>query len=151
MGFLDSLPTMADVNAERRATPKHQMTPNVITKEEKRKVKKANEDTFRAAVWARDKGICRATGDPLVKGGTTDPHRLGEVDHTLMKSTNPDRVYDVSNGVLMQKFLNRLRKVSCPEAPEHKYFDYSGPEDRGEQQTFVWRDRAGNITKTRIG
>ena len=31
---------MAAVNAERRATPKHQMTPNVITKEEKRKLNK---------------------------------------------------------------------------------------------------------------
>ena len=58
---------------------------------------------------------------------------------------------DVENGILLSKHLNRLRKRVCPEAPEHKYFDYSGPEDRGKPQTFIWRDKAGKITRRTKG
>ncbi len=144
-------PSLAEIQATRRATPKHQIVPNVITKEARRQAKKQNADTFRKAVWARDKGICRATGVKLAKSGTTDPHTLGEVDHSIPRSLAPDRIYDVTNGLLISKFLNRLRKVVCAEAPEHLMFDYSGPDDRGLPQTFTWRDRTGRITKQRVG
>lgn len=153
LGILDGLklPTLAERSQERYATPKAQITPNVVTREEKRKAKKADAESFRAAVWARDKGQCRATGVLLVKSGTTDPHKLGEVDHSIPRSLAPERIYDVSNGLLLSKYLNRLRKAVCPEAPEFKLFDYSGPEDRSQPQTFIWRDRTGQITKQRIG
>ena len=150
MGILDGLdlPTLGQQG--RCATPKHQIVPAVVAREEKRKAKKANGDTFRAAVWARDQGKCRATGVPLTKGGT-DPHTVGEVDHSVPRSLAPERIYDVNNGVLISKFLNRLRKVACPEAPEHRMFDYTGPDDRSLPQKFVWRDRTGKVTKERIG
>lgn len=145
------LPTLADMQRTRRATPKYAIEPRELTQAKKKQAKLQNEKTFRAAVWKRDKGKCRATGVKLVKSGTVDPHALGEVDHTLLRSTHPDKVYDVANGVLIQKFLNRLRKRSCSRAPQFKYFDYDGPADRGLPQTFVWRDADGTITKTRIG
>ncbi|HEX8030318.1 MAG TPA: hypothetical protein VF491_17710 [Vicinamibacterales bacterium] len=145
-----NLPTMDEVNAKPHATPKHQMTPDVLAKEERRKSKKQNAETFRAAVWARDHGRCRATGVTLSKAGT-DPHSVGEVDHSIPRSLAPERIYDVTNGVLLSRFLNRLRKVACAEAPEHRMFDYSGPDDRSQPQKFTWRDRTGKVVKEHIG
>lgn len=143
-----NLPVLGDRG--RCATPKSQITPHVIAKEEKRQKKKANADTFRKAVWARDKGICRATRVALSKSGS-DPHRVGEVDHVLNRSTHPDRIYDVSNGILISRFLNHKKKQACPRAPEHFLFEITGPDDRGERQTFTWRDLDGKVAKTRIG
>lgn len=151
MGIFDNLQTMAEVNAVRRATPKHELTPAIISREEKRKAKKQNGDTLRAEVWKRDQGRCRATGVQLVKSGTTDPHLLGEVDHSIPRSLAPELIYEPTNALLLSKFLNRMRKVACPEAPEHRMFDYAGPADRSLPQTFTWRDKTGAITKQRIG
>lgn len=138
-----------------RATPKHQIEKRVVTREKTRAAKKLNAKTMREAVWARDGGKCRATGVPLVKSGTTDDKKLGEVDHTLLRSTDPDKVYDPGNGVLLQKFLNRLRKAVCRNDPQYRMFDYvavnEGDEDRGHDQKFIWRDENGTVTKTRIG
>jgi hypothetical protein len=144
-----SLGYLSDVQQTRRAPQKGR--PAMLEREDKRKAKTANGDTFRAAVWKRDQGKCRATGVQLVKSGTTDAKKLGEVDHSIPRSLAPERVYDVGNGLLLQKFLNRLRKVVCRNAPEHKYFDYTGPDDRSLPQTFTWRDDDGTVTKTRIG
>lgn len=142
--------TLAERSADRYATPKGQIVPRVIAKDAQRKAKKANGETFRKAVWDRDKGICRATRVPLSKSGP-DPHRVGEVDHVLNRSTHPDRIYDVSNGILISRYLNHLKKRACPRAPEFFMFSITGPEDRGETQTFTWRDLDGKIAKTRQG
>jgi hypothetical protein len=148
VGFAD-LPTLAELNAKPRAEQKG--LPAVLERKA-RKAEKANKDeAFRLAVWDRDKGRSRATGKPLVKSGTTDWAQLGEVDHAYLRSTAPERIYDVSNGILLSKEENRLRKVPCPRAPEFKLFDYTGPDDRGKPQTFIWRDGDGNITKRRKG
>jgi 5-methylcytosine-specific restriction endonuclease McrA len=150
MGWLDGLPTYAQVNAKRRAEPKGSMTPNVVSKQDRRDAKKQNAETFRKAVWARDKGKCRATGVKLSHSGS-DPHTVGEVDHAIPRSLAPERIYDTTNGILISKYLNRLRKAVCPEAPEHHLFSYTGPDDRGELQTFTWRNRDGSVQKTRVG
>ena len=142
--------TLAQRSTERYAEPKHRIPANVVTREDKRQAKKKNDKAFRDAVWKRDKGRCRATRVTLSHSGV-DPHKVGEVDHTLLRSTHPERIYDTTNGVLMSKYLNRLRKVACLRAPEFLRFDYSGPEDRGEPQTFIWRDDDGKIKKQRIG
>lgn len=154
MGWTDYIdkdklpPTMAEVNATRRATQKGK--PAVLAREEQRQSRLKQDETFRKAVWTRDKGRCRATGVALAKSGLDDK-QVGEVDHALLRSTAPDKVFDVENGVLLQKFLNRLRKRSCVRAPQFRYFDYTGPADRGKPQKFVWRDDDGKITKTRHG
>lgn len=124
--------------------------PAVLVKEERKKSKEKQHAEFRAAVWARDKGICRATGVPLQKSGLDD-NRVGEVDHVINRSTAPDRVYDITNGILIAKRLNRLKKAACPESPEFHLFEISGPDDRGKPQTFIWRDVAGKVTKRRVG
>lgn len=121
---------------------------------EKKATKKSKDDqakAFREAIWARDKGCSRATGKVLMRGGTTDWDQLGEVDHSVPRSLAPERIYDVSNGLLLSKAENRLRKVPCPQAPEHRMFDYTGPDDRSQPQTFCWRNVSGSITKVRKG
>lgn len=143
------LPTLADQQRTPRATGKG--LPHQMVKKAAQQTKDQQAKAFRDAVWTRDKGRSRATGHPLVKSGTLDGMKLGEVDHAIPRSLAPDRLYDVGNGLLLEKDLNRLRKVVCPEAPEYRLFDYTGPDDRGELQTFVWRDITGKIIKQRIG
>lgn len=139
---------------KRRAVAKSAITPAIITKDEKRKAKKKDGDTLRAEIWKLDEGRCRATGVTLSRSGT-DPHTVGEVDHSIPRSLAPELVYEPSNALLLSKYLNRLRKVACPEAPEHRMFDYQpvtpGDFDRRKPQLFTWRDKAGHITKERIG
>jgi len=142
----------------KRATPKHEMKPAAVTKAEKRQSKEDRAEQFRNDVWARDKSRCRATGVKLQRakrlGATSeaDLKKLGDVDHAYPRSTHPERIYDVSNGLLLQSWLNLQRKVSCTEAPEFKVFDYEGPDDRSQPQRFIWRHRkTGVIVKERIG
>jgi hypothetical protein len=148
MSFLDDLPVLT---SRGRCAPQKTGLPTPLAKKVKAQTKAERAKAFRDAVWARDKGRSRATGKPLVRSGTTDWDQLGEVDHSYPRSTAPDKIYDVSNGILLSKTENRLRKVVCAEAPEYKLFDYAGPEDRGELQEFLWRDRTGRIVKRRIG
>jgi hypothetical protein len=144
-----NLPTLAQMRAKPCAPQKG--LPPVLEKKERKKSKEQQAEEFRAAVWKRDGGKSRATGKKLVKSGTTDWAHLGEVDHAIPRSIAPDRLYDVSNGLLLSKEENRLRKVACVETPEHRVFDYTGPDDRALPQTFTWRDRkTGRILNTRI-
>lgn len=143
------LPTLAEVQATQKAPSKG--IPRQLAKEKADKAKADNGKAFRDEVWARDGGRCRATGVTLLRRGSMDPKQLGEVDHSYLRSLAPERIYDTSNGILLSKEENRLRKASCKHAPEFKYFDYSGPENRALPQTFVWRDDEGTITKTVIG
>lgn len=145
---LDALETLD--NSRPKACPKAGL-PAPIAKKERQKSKEAQAATFRNEVWARDRGRCRATGKPLVRSGTLDWEKLGEVDHSIPRSLAPERIYDTSNGILLQKHLNRLRKGRCIHAPEFHYFDYEGPDNRALPQTFTWRDDNGKITKQRIG
>lgn len=138
----------------RRAVAKSDIVPAVITRDEKRKAKQKNGDTLRAAVWKRDGGRCRATGVQLSRSGT-DPHTVGEVDHSIPRSLAPELIYEPSNALLLSKYLNRLQKVACPEAPEYRMFAYvpvtAGDDDRSKPQRFTWRDTSGRITKERVG
>lgn len=144
-------PTMAEIAAENAGKPIPKGLPPALVKEEKRKSKDKMDEAFRSAVWARDKSKSRATGQLLVKGGTIDWTKLGEVDHVINRSTAPERVYDVSNGILLSRKENRLKKTAGPLAPEHHMFEVSGPDDRALPQKFVWRDKAGKVLKETIG
>lgn len=144
--WMDVLPVLNHQKA--RAVPKG--LPKALVKEERKKSKEKQDAEFRAAVWARDKSTCRATGTPLQKSGL-DWDKVGEIDHVINRSTAPDLVYAVTNGILISKKLNRLKKTACPEAPEHHMFEISGPEDRGKPQRFTWRDVTGKVTKVTHG
>lgn len=144
-----NLPTLDEINARPHAPAKG--LPHQLVKQAEKKAAVKKDDAFRAEIWKLDGGRSRATGRTLVKSGTTDWEKLGEVDHSIPRSLAPDRLWDVTNALLLSKAENRLRKVCCLHAPEHRYFDYSGPDDRRQPQTFVWRDDDGTVTKTRRG
>jgi 5-methylcytosine-specific restriction endonuclease McrA len=133
-----------------RCAPQKGM-PHQLVKKADDKKKADRGKAFRDEVWARDHGVCRATGRTLLRTGTTDWEKLGEVDHSVPRSLAPERIYDTSNGLLLTKSLNRLRKVPCPGAPEHRMFDYTGPENRALPQKFTWRATDGRITKESSG
>lgn len=149
MGFLDNL-ELPVLNLQRKPDARKKGLPPVLEKEERKRSKEKLHEEFRLAVWKRDKGICRATGVPLQKSGMDD-NRIGEVDHVINRSTAPERIYDVTNGILIAKRLNRLKKTACPEAPEHHMFEIVGPDDRSQPQKYLWRDVTGKVTKTRLG
>lgn len=142
-------PSLTEVSQEKRATPKP--LPSVLAREEKKKAKKLNDEQFRDLIWKLDDGKSRATGKPLVRGGTLSWDEIGEVDHVINRSTAPDRVYDPSNALLLSKRENRLKKTPCPLAPEFHLFEISGPDNRRLPQTFRWRDKAGTVVKETIG
>lgn len=144
-----NLPTLDEMHATPRAQQKG--LPPVLEKKARQKDKDARAKQFRNEIWARDGGTSRATGKPLVRSGTTDWARLGEVDHSIPRSLAPERIYDTSNGLLLSKEENRLRKVVCPRAPEFAMFDYSGPDTRALPQDFVWRNTDGQVTKRTKG
>lgn len=157
---LRNVPTMddPDVQRARRASLQKGNLPPVLARKERKQSKEEQGEAFRDAVWKRDKGRSRATGKKLTRvhpkrGGSLVPwDEAGEVDHAIPRSVAPDRLYDVSNGILLSKTENRLRKVVCVAQPEFKVFDFTGPDDRSLPQTFTWRDRrTGKVLKTRIG
>lgn len=164
MGILDSLnlPTLAERNAKPCAVPKHEIPPRKVARAEKRQSKDDKAKAFRDAVWLRDKDRCRATGKKLKRamrlGENTeaDLKQLGDVDHSYPRSTHPEHIYEPKFGILLQAWLNNMRKVACSEAPEYRVFDYEAvdpsDDDRGKPQKFTWRDRkTGRITKQVIG
>lgn len=122
----------------------------MITNETKRVDKKLKGEHFRADVWTRDKKRSRASKTPLSRSGT-DPHKVGEVHHVIPRSLAPERVYDVANGLLLTRFEHALAETACPNDPAHHYLDIVGPDDRGQLQTFIWRDRDGKETKRTVG
>lgn len=147
--ILSKLPTAIDVNAKPHAPAKG--LPPVLEKKERKQAKKDKDEAFRDDIWKLDKGCSRATKQPLVRGGTTDWDRLGEVDHVINRSTAPELVYERSNGILLSKTENRLKKTPCPLAPEFYMFSVEGPEDRRLPQVFIWRDKAGKVTRRTQG
>lgn len=144
------LPTPEEMYQERIGKALSKGEPRIIANENKDKAKKQNGVSFRAAVWSADEGKSRASGTPLSKSGT-DAKRVGDVHHVLSRSTNPDRVYDVSNGLLLSRFEHALAEANCPNDPAHHLLDIVGPENRRKPQRFIWRDKNGKILKERIG
>jgi len=143
-------PSLQDRQMERRATPKHQMTPAPLVKHEKKKAKKASEAEFRKGVWERDKSRSRASKKSLGHSGS-DWDRIGEVHHVIPRSIAPERIYDVKNGLLLSKHEHALAEAICPNDPAHRLLDIEGPDDRGEKQVFIWRDVNGKELRRRIG
>lgn len=142
-------PSFAEVTAQRRAPAKGM--PHQLVKKEKKVLKAALEKAFREGVWARDRGRSRASGKPLAKSGV-DYDRVGEIHHMLKRSTDPDRIYDVSNGILLSATEHKLAETACPNDPAHCLLDIDGPEDRALPQVFTFRDVNGQPTrKPRIG
>lgn len=142
--------TMAEVAELRVGKPISKPLPHAFAKEDRRKAKVAQGETFRRAVWERDRGRSRASGKPLARSGT-DYHKVGEVHHVIARSLAPDRIYEVGNGILLSKHEHLLAETTCPNAPELHLLDIEGAEDRGDPQRFIWRDVHGTQLRWRIG
>lgn len=78
MSFLDSLPTLAEMNARPRPVPKGKS--RLQAGEAEKKLSVVDERKFKAEVWDRDKGLCRCCGRKVVRTMSRVPNR-GEVNH----------------------------------------------------------------------
>ncbi len=92
-------PTMAEVNAQRRAVPKGQIQTHLATKIAKDKEEKAAERKWRAACIKRDGKICRCCGRVVVAQLELAPNRL-EVHHLTRRAEQATR-WDVRNGIVL--------------------------------------------------
>lgn len=149
MSFLNNLLT-PDTRTFKPGTLLKAGLPAPLAKKAKQKTKEDKDEAFRKEIWRLDKGRSRATGRKLEHSGL-DWNVIGEVDHVINRSTAPDRIYDTSNGILLSKAENRLKKVRCPKAVEFFMFSVEGPDDRRKPQRFTWRDENGKITKETRG
>jgi len=145
---LRDLPTLGELQARPRATPKPM--PHLVTKKSKQATQKRTEAAFRAAVWKRDEGKSRASGRKLSRSAM-DWDTRGEVHHVLKRSTNPEGKWLPARGILLSKTEHKLAETRCPQAPEHHMLEILGGGDLGQLQAFVWRDVNGVELKRRIG
>lgn len=145
----EELRSLADRSRERYAEPKYAIKPAVLVKADKKAAKKASDLAFRNEVWKRDKQRSRASKTPLARSGA-DFQKVGEVHHVIPRSLAPERIYDVTNGLLLSKHEHALAEAICPNDPAHRLLDIEGPDDRGEKQTFIWRDVNGVELKRKV-
>lgn len=145
---LDDLPTLQELQRERRAPQKG--LPRMLTKKAEKQSQAAIEDAFRKGVFERDKGRSRATGKPLSRSAHDWDHRA-EVHHVLKRSTNPEGKWEISRGILLSKTEHVLAETRCPQAPDRMLLEIHGDDDLGQPQVFTWRDTNGTVRKTRHG
>lgn len=94
--------TMAEVNAQRRATPKHELPTKLDRAVEKKAADRKDEQQLAAwslAVKVRDLWTCRKTGKRLKRTRQLDPLRA-EAHHIVSRSDEAVR-YDIRNGVAL--------------------------------------------------
>lgn len=99
MGFLDSLSTMAEVNAERRAKPKGAEPSRLQVKVANAKDERKEEAAWKTAVWKRDGGKCRWCRREVRRCLDLVPDR-GEVHHVSGRVVREIR-WDRRNGALL--------------------------------------------------
>lgn len=64
----------------------------------------ARKKAFREAIWRREDGRDRATGERLYRPGTDDWRYLGDVCHIQPVGAHPDRRYDLGNAILLSRW-----------------------------------------------
>lgn len=97
MGFLDSLPTKADLDAQRRAIPKHEMVTRRDEADKERKLDERKLEKWRKGVTKRDGLICRWCRRPVVPTVEHVPEQ-SNTHHATPREHKPTR-YDVRNGI----------------------------------------------------
>ncbi len=85
-----NLPTMAEVNQQRRAVPKHEIPTRLQEKTDERRDEKKAEERWRKELWARDKGHCRWCKRKVVKTLELLPER-GERHHVVPRENRVTR------------------------------------------------------------
>ncbi len=93
------LPTLAEMQQTRRATPKASIATKLDAKVAKLKQQAKDQAAFVAAVWARDK-VCVYCGCHVVKSLELKPNR-GEVHHCSGRRVKPEDRFNVNRAVLL--------------------------------------------------
>ncbi len=93
------LPTLAEMQQTRRATPKASIATKLDAKVAKLKQQAKDQAVFVSAVWARDK-VCVYCGCHVVKSLELKPNR-GEVHHLSGRRVKPEDRYNVNRAVLL--------------------------------------------------
>ena len=99
MNTREQLPTVAQMDAERRGKPIPKGVTRITRKVEADKASEKNAAAFRRAVWARDK-VCRCCGRKVIKTLAFVPNR-GEVHHLVRRSKAKALLTDRRNGILL--------------------------------------------------
>ena len=94
------LPTLAEMQAQRRAVPKHALMTKLEDKTAKVKADTKALLAFRAAVWLRDGGKCRVCHVKVLKTLSLTAKR-GEVHHRRGRRVAPADRYTVAEAVLL--------------------------------------------------
>lgn len=145
-----SIPTLAEVQADRvgKALPKG--APLVVQRAQKRTAKKTAEERFRDAVWSRDQGKSRASDVPVVPGHV-DNRKRGEVAHlpTATRSTNPEKRLDPRFAILLTAEEHALSDPRT--APGSKVLLEIRGTDARKAITFIRRDaQTGKVLWRRV-
>lgn len=82
--------TSAEVNAVRRAVPKHEIPTRMAEKAENRVDDKKEEKRWRKEIWTRDKSACRWCRRKVVKAMDLLPER-GECHHVVPRENRVTR------------------------------------------------------------
>lgn len=142
---LDSLdlPSLAVEQNRRRTLAPVRAT--VLEQRDKRAAKDTAERRRNEAVWERDKGICRATGRPLVKASPVAAKR-GEVAHlpSATRSTNPATKNDPAKCVLLSAEIHALSDARTAGAKGLPLVEIIGTDAR-EAITFIRRNERGRV------
>lgn len=99
MGFLDSLPTKAELDQQRRAKPKGAEPSRLQKKVADAKDERKEEAAWKKAVWKRDGGQCRWCHRTVSHSLSLVPER-GEVHHVSGRVVREIR-WDRRNGLLL--------------------------------------------------
>lgn len=104
LDFMQSLPTLAEANAQPIAIPASVLRIEYKRQREREDIRKLS--IWRKAIWLRDEGLCRACGCEVKK--TQEPHpQRGECNHIAGRRDRAVR-WDVRNGVLLCMACHRL-------------------------------------------
>ncbi len=109
MSLLDSLPTLAEVNAKPRSCWKHDIEQRSDKNAKDDRQDKAAEGRWKREIWKRDKHLCRCCDKHVEKSLDLMPNR-GECHHLAGRADKSVR-WDVRNGILTCH--------DCHEAIEH--------------------------------
>lgn len=138
MGFYDS-PTLDEIQRTRR--PNQKPLPSVVTRAQRKAEKKSREDDFRDEIWRLDGRKSRASGKPMLHGGT-DPTRRGQVAHIKPKGAYPELAFDVKNAILLSDEEHRLSDPRTANAGGKALLEIRGTNANGSL-TFIRRDVDG--------
>jgi len=141
---LAGLKLLALSDEQNRRRPVAPKGSTVVAQRKKRAAKQTAEQQRNAKVWARDRGVSRASGRPVVHASPVAAKR-GEVAHlpTSTRSTNPATKNDPHRCVLLTAEEHALSDART--APGGKALLEIRGRDARKAITFIRRDERGRV------